>query len=219
MIRSLLLVGPRPDTALKSEADALVLPAEGAAEQNFGEAARLLISAGRRIFIAIASIRSASADACLDVAVACRPCGVILTSAASGRDVARLDARIGVHEAVHGVEAGSIRVIAGVGATAASILEMASFVDCSPRLTGMLFDPLALAAALGCQIDADAVRVARAMVLASARAAGVQAIHRDRGGDIERLASRDGFDAMMTDDPDRIASFANRLAGGQKGAT
>ena len=112
----------------------------------------------------------------LEAAMALAPRGIFLEQADDGGDVARLAARIAVAEARHGLDSGRTRIIATTGHDGASLLALASFRAASPRLAGLAFAAEALAATLCLPPESETLRIARAMTLFAANAAGVVAV-------------------------------------------
>lgn len=200
MLRSLLLAGPDDCVAPAAWPDVIV----GSAA-DLDRLADRAHAAGARLFLAAPPVGPGNPD--LEIARSGLHDGVLMLFAGSGRDVARLDAMLSVAEAVHGLPAGRIRIIAPVASGAEALVDAASFIGCSARLEGLTFDPAALATSLGCAIDADAVRVGRSVAIAVARVAGVAAIHVCAGSAAEEIACREGFDAAITSDAARISSL------------
>jgi citrate lyase subunit beta/citryl-CoA lyase len=151
---------------------------------------------------AILHVRIAAADdaAALAGAMAAAPAGILLADAAAGQDVARLDARLAVAEAERGLPHGATRILAVAGATPAALFAMDSFIGCSARLSGLIHDPAALARSLGAEEPSDLQRIARALTVAAAHAAGVVAIDGDDRIDAE-TARREGFGGKLVAAP------------------
>lgn len=156
----------------------------------------------------------------LDAMVRAAPAAVMLPKPRHGGDVTRLSQAIDVREATFEIEAGATRIIAIATETPASLLAMASYAGCSPRLIGLAWGREDLSAALGAAATTDEAgtmsspfRLARDLCLIAAAAAGVAAIdeiHADfrDGAGLERsarAAARDGFAGKMAIHPDQVA--------------
>ena len=154
---------------------------------------------------AILHVRIAAADdaAALAGAMAAAPAGILLANAAAGQDVARLDARLAVAEAERGLPHGATRILAVAGSTPAALFAMDSFIGCSARLVGP--DPRpGRAGPLARRRGApDLQRIARALTVAAAHAAGVVAIDGETGIDAE-TARREGFGGKLVTAPSRL---------------
>jgi citrate lyase subunit beta/citryl-CoA lyase len=170
-----------------------------------------------RLFVGINGFASGLADPDLDAAVAAGADGIVLPKAVGGVDVTRLDAKIAVAEAIHGIPDGRTRIVAGVGDSALSVFAAGSFRGASHRLIGLAWSTAGLAADLGTTAVrdssgalAEAFRTARTSVLLGAAAADVQAIDEpDDGASSEALAAavRDGFSAASTRSIGAIAAI------------
>jgi citrate lyase subunit beta/citryl-CoA lyase len=147
------------------------------------------------------------------------PDGIVLPKAAGGRDVALLDARLAVREALHGLEDGATRIVVLATETPGAIFALGSYGGASPRLAGLAWSADDLSAAIGAatsRIDgawSEPMRVARSLTLFAAAAAGVQAIdgvygdYKDAAG-LKRdcdAARRDGFTGKLAIHPDQVA--------------
>ncbi|MFG5118900.1 aldolase [Methylorubrum sp. POS3] len=132
------------------------------------------------------------------------PDAILLDRARSGRDVAALGARLAVHEAEHGWPDGGLPILAQIG-DPLGVLEARSFVGASPRLAGLGLDTVALADALGAEAAGETVRQARGLVRLAAAAAGVTALVTLAPDGIE-AARRDGFELLITRDPEALSS-------------
>ena len=147
----------------------------------------------RTLHVRIAAAEDAAG---LGAIMAAAPAGIVLSDAASGQDVARLDARLAVAEAEAGLMHGATRILAVAGSTPAALFAMDSFIGCSMRLSGLIHDPAALARSLGAEEPSDLQRIARALTIAAAHAAGVVAIDGDDRIDAE-AARREGFGGKL----------------------
>ncbi len=147
------------------------------------------------------------------------PDGIVLPKATGGGDVALLDARLAVREALHGIADGGTRIVAIATESAAAIFGLGTYTGASRRLAGL---------DLGCggscrryrravdprrRRSLDGAEPARAVLaLFGAAAAGVAAIDtvytdfRDLDGlEAEcRMARRDGFSRKLAIHPDQV---------------
>ena len=233
-LRSLLLVrGEVPDslrTVARAGADALVL--DLAREAHSGSPVRAGVAAVRaaagrcvELYIRVGGFATDLVDRQLEAAMPGRPDGILLADTIGGQDLSRLGAMLAVHEAEHGFEDGSTRIIATVS-SARGVLAAGTLAGVGRRLAGIAWDADALRIDLGAESTRDAVgfyadpyRVARAMTLFAAAAAKVRAIDTAYDGaepdglaDQCRVARRDGFSAKLALDAAQVpiinAAFA-----------
>lgn len=230
-MRSLLVVPAlAPHTlaeALVCGADVVIVDLARGRDDETGAAARAAASdfvaahAERgerpRLFVRVAGFAGGGLDADLDAAVTAGADGIVLPQAAAGGEITRLDAKIAVAEAIHGVPEGRTRIVAMVAETAHASLQIASFRGASRRLVGMAWNAEALAADLGARaargpdgILGDAFRLTRTLTLLGAVAADCAPIDGIHDGDLDdlaaacRAAADDGFTAKMASDPAQI---------------
>ena len=230
-----LLIAPGDDearlaAALASEADAVAIDLCVAAEARAAaRAAAAGVLKGRdhdrrpALMVQVSPLADGENDLDLDAVVGLAPAALLLPKARGGASVQRLSARLAVREADNGLEHGSTRIIA-VADTAAALLNLASFRDCSARLIGLAWDAAGFAADVGARPGGEATeaagspcRLARDLTLIGAAAAGVAAIDAGfLGADAEGLrveglaARRDGFSAKMAMSADH-ARIINQL--------
>ncbi len=230
-MRSLLLVPAsdprRMEEALGSGADVIVVDLEGlvaAADKLTARAAMadfVAAHAGQperpRLHVRINGFSSGLTDLDLDAAVAAGAEGIMLPQAGGGTDVTRLDAKIAVAEAVHGLPDGRTRITALTGESAHAVFQAGTYRGASHRLAGLAWGAERLAADLGARAVRgaggellDAFRMARALTLLGAVAAGVTPIDGLHGGfdGLEaacRDAARDGFTAKLAADAAQVA--------------
>ena len=231
-MRSLLFVPgdskEKLEKAYRSGADALILDLEDSVAASGKEAARRTTLAFLKdhrgqssrplLYVRINALSTPLADGDLDVVMTGSPDGIVLPKAVSGSDVALLDARIAVREALHGIADGATRIIAIATESAASIFGLGSYAGASPRLTGVAWGAEDLAADTGARATrADAAwtepnQMVRNLALFGAAAAGVAAIDTVYTDfrDLEGLgnecsaAVRDGFSAKLAIHPDQV---------------
>lgn len=219
-LRSMLFVpGDRPDRmdkALASGADALILDLEDSVAAAARADARAAVSAflarphpGVARWVRINPLDSGlCAD---DLAAATGADGIVLPKAASGADVAALDAMLG---------GGDARILPIATETPAAIFGLGSYAGCSSRLAGITWGAEDLPAAIGAVSSREddgrytpPYEMIRALTLFGAHAAGVAPIEtvfpdfRNLAG-LEAYcarAMRDGFTGMMAIHPAQVA--------------
>jgi citrate lyase subunit beta / citryl-CoA lyase len=161
----------------------------------------------------VGALDSGRTDHDLGAIMSARPDGIVLPAALGGRDIARLGAKLAVHEAEQGIEDGTTRILACAAASASAVLALACVAGASRRLAALVFDPEPLAAELGVAVASEPIRHARSMLLLAARAAGAAAIEgpsplpRDatRFSATCREARTDGFAGKIARDPEEVA--------------
>jgi len=115
--------------------------------------------------------------------VPARPDAIMLPKAEGGADVVRTDAKLLAREAIAGLPDGSIRIVAIATETATALFLAGTYGGASARLEGLTWGAEDLSAELGAEANRDGegrfldpYRLARALCLAGAAAARVQAI-------------------------------------------
>ncbi|WP_407050607.1 HpcH/HpaI aldolase/citrate lyase family protein [Methyloraptor flagellatus] len=233
-MRSLLFVpadSPRKlEKALASGADVLIVDLEDSVAAGAKAAARASAAAFLRevaatterpkLYVRINAFVTGLVDADLDAVLGAGAEGIMLPKAGGGQDVTRLDAKIAVHEAIHGLGDGAIRVIAIATEMASALFQMGSYRGASRRLAGLAWGAEDLAADIGVPANRDATgafldpfRLARTLALLGAVGAevvpidGVYTAFRDLDGLRRECAEavRDGFTAKMAIHPDQVA--------------
>ena len=196
-MRSLLFVAAddakKLDKAMACSADALILDledsisAQGKAQARM-RAAAFIGEAGKvaqrpRLLVRINGFATGLADADLDAVVPARPDAIMLPKAQGGPDVVRADAKLSAREAIAGLPDGSIRIVAIATETATALFLAGTYGGASARLEGLTWGAEDLSAELGAETNRDGegrfldpYRLARALCLAGAAAARVQAI-------------------------------------------
>jgi citrate lyase subunit beta/citryl-CoA lyase len=232
-MRSLLFVPADSDKklqkAMSSGADALLIDLEDSVAPERKETARACGLAFLRqartqppcpkLFVRINGIETGLADADLDAVVAGAPDGIMLPKAQGGSSVIHLDAKLTAREAMHGLPEQSIAVLAIATETAMALFHAGTYAGASRRLTGLTWGAEDLSADLGAEANRDAdgnfldpYRLARALCLAGAAAANVQAIDtvyvdfRNESGlrrECEE-ARRDGYTGKMAIHPAQV---------------
>lgn len=155
----------------------------------------------------------------LDAVMTGAPDGILLPKCRGGSDVALLDSRIAVREALHGIEDGKTRILVLATETAASLFGAGTYAGSSPRLAGVAWGAEDLAADVGATTNrndgdwTEPFRLARNLCLFGAAAARVDAIDtvhadfRDLAGlstECE-MAARDGFAGKLAIHPAQVA--------------
>jgi citrate lyase subunit beta/citryl-CoA lyase len=195
-MRSLLFVpadgGRKLDKAMASGADAVIVDLEDSISPEAKSAARrsaadFLKTAGTvakrpRLLVRVNGLDTGLIDDDLDAVVASRPDAIMLPKAEGGASVILADAKLAVREAIAGLPDGQIGIVAIATETAASLFAMGTYRSASARLLGLTWGAEDLSADLGGEANRDATgrfldpyRLARALCLAGAAAAQVQA--------------------------------------------
>ena len=232
-MRSLLFVpadgGSKLDKAVASGADAVIVDLEDSIVPERKEAARKLAfdflkahgarKDRPRLLVRINGLDTGMTDADLDAIVAGAPDAILFPKAEGGASVTHLDAKLTAREAIAGVPAGSIKILAQIVELAAGLFSAGTYKNCSPRLIGMTWGPEDLSAELGAEANREAdgtlsepYRIARAFCLFGAAAAKVPAIEtihvNFRDPDVLRrdteLARRDGFTGRLAIHPAQV---------------
>ena len=155
----------------------------------------------------------------LDAVVPARPDAIMLPKAEGGASVVHADAKLAVREAIAGLPDGHVKIVAIATETAGALFLAGSYGGASARLAGLTWGAEDLSAELGAETNRDAdgrfldpYRLARALCLAGAAAAQVQAID-TIAADFRNLAllrreteeaRRDGFTGKMAIHPAQV---------------
>jgi citrate lyase subunit beta/citryl-CoA lyase len=197
LMRSLLFVpaddARKLDKAMASGADAVIvdledsIPDQGKADARVSAAA-FIGNAGKatqrpRLLVRINGLATGLADADLDAVVPARPDAIMLPKAEGGADIVRADAKLAAREAIAGLPDGCIKIVAIATETATALFLAGTYGGASARLEGLTWGAEDLSAELGAETNRDRngdfldpYRLARALCLAGAAAARVQAI-------------------------------------------
>jgi citrate lyase subunit beta/citryl-CoA lyase len=232
-MRSFLFVpadgGKKLDKAMASGADAVIVDLEDAvagdrkAQARASAADFLREAAGLarrpRLIVRVNGFATGLTDADLDAVVPARPDAVMLPKAEGGASIVHADAKLCAREALAGLPEGGIGIVAIATETAAALFAAGSYAGASARLAGLTWGAEDLSAELGAEANRDAdgrfldpYRLARALCLAAAAAAQVQAIDTIaadfRNLDLLRReaeeARRDGFTGKMAIHPAQV---------------
>jgi citrate lyase subunit beta/citryl-CoA lyase len=232
-MRSLLFVpadSPKKlDKAMTSGADALIVDLEdsvapsGKAHARQSAAAFLEEAATAKtrpyLIVRVNSLKTGLIDADLDAIVPQKPDAIMLPKAEGGASVVHADAKLAVREAENGLPDGHIKIAAIATETAAALFLAGTYASASNRLSALTWGAEDLSAELGAEKNRDTqgvlldpYRLARALCLAAAAAAGVPAIdtvfvdfhdseafRRECGA-----ARRDGFWGKMAIHPSQV---------------
>lgn len=231
-MRSLLFVPGdsrrKLEKAVSSGADVLLIDLEDSVALEAKPAARDSAAAfirertGRRgpqLFVRINALDTGLADDDLAAVMKAKPAGIMLPKANAPADIEHLAAKLNVHEAENGIEAGATRIIAIMTETAEGVLAAPTYRRSLPRLSGLTWGAEDLSADIGARTARDAAgnyndifRLARAMTLLAATACRVIPIDtvfvnfRDGDGLLSECleAERDGFVAKMAIHPAQV---------------
>jgi citrate lyase subunit beta/citryl-CoA lyase len=196
-MRSLLFVpaddAKKLDKAMASGADALIvdledsIPTQGKANARLSAAAFIADAAKAahrpRLLVRVNGFASGLCDADLDAVVPARPDAIMLPKAEGGADVVRADAKLSAREAIAGLPDGCVKIVAIATETATALFLAGTYGEASGRLEALTWGAEDLSADLGAEANRDGegrfldpYRLARALCLAAAAAARVQAI-------------------------------------------
>ncbi len=232
-MRSLLFVpadSPKKlDKGMTSGADALIVDLEDSIAPDCKARARdsaaaflkdVGVAASRPyLVVRINGLQTGLTDADLDAIAPAQPDAIMLPKAEGGASVVHADAKLAVREAANGLPDGHIKIFPIATETAASLFLAGTFAGASARLRALTWGAEDLSAELGAETNRDAdghyldpYRLARALCLAGAAAAGVPAIDtvyidfRDSDGLRSdcNAARRDGFSAKMAIHPAQV---------------
>jgi citrate lyase subunit beta/citryl-CoA lyase len=232
-MRSLLFVpadgGRKLDKAMTCGADAVIvdledsISASGKADARRSAAAFLsevIKTAQRpRLLVRVNGLATGMTDADLDAVIPARPDAIMLPKAEGGASIVHADAKLAAREATSGIPDGSVKIVAIATETATALFLAGTFGGASARLQGLTWGAEDLSAELGAETNRDAdgrfldpYRLARALCLAGAAAAQVQAID-TIAADFRNLAllrrecedaRRDGFTGKMAIHPAQV---------------
>jgi citrate lyase subunit beta/citryl-CoA lyase len=233
VMRSLLFVpadgGSKLDKAMASGTDAVIVDLEDSIAPDGKVAARksaadFLKQASQaasrpRLLVRVNAIATGLIDADLDAVVSARPDAIMLPKAEGGASIVHADAKLAVCEALGGLPDGTIKILAIATETAAALFRAGTYGGASARLTGLTWGAEDLSADLGAETNRDAdgrfldpYRLARALCLAGAAAAGVPALDTVTPDfrnaallrDEAQAARRDGFVGKMAIHPAQV---------------
>jgi|SRR5712691_1967781 len=233
MFRSLLFVpadgGSKLDKAMASGADAVIVDLEDSvsaegkagARQSAADFLRDAVKQAKRprLLVRVNAIATGLIDDDLDAVVSARPDAIMLPKAEGGAGVVHADAKLAVREAISGLPDGHVKIVAIATETATALFLAGTYRGASARLEGLTWGAEDLSAELGAEANRgadgrflDPYRLARALCLAGAAAARVQAID-TIAADFRNLAAlrreteearRDGFTGKMAIHPAQV---------------
>ena len=148
--------------------------------------------------------------------------GLLIPMVESPDQVRHVAARLDALEAEHGIEAGSIRLIA-IAETAKGVLAAPAVATSTPRLRTLLLGPADLAHDLGIELTADGYELfhVRSQIVLAARAAGLEGpidgpflgLKDDEGTRLSaQWAKRLGFQGKMVLHPQQLPVVAEVFA-------
>ena len=217
------------EKAMTSGADAVIIDLEDSVAAEGKAAARnsaadflaeaVKLAKRPRLLVRVNGFATGLTDADLDAVVPARPDAIMLPKAEGGAGVIHADAKLTAREAIAGLPDGHIKIVAIATETASALFLAGTYGGASPRLEGLTWGAEDLSAELGAEANRDAdgnfldpYRLARALCLAGAAAARVQAID-TIAADFRNLellrreteeARRDGFAGKMAIHPAQV---------------
>jgi len=227
MIRSFLFVPADSERKLKkaasSGADALILDLEdsvvAAARPAARERACEYLAGKDNVWVRINPIDSDDAQADLDAVMPSAPAGIVLPKPESAAAANELALRLDALEALHGLQAGSTRILPLCTEHPAAMFSLQSYVGATERIMGLSWGAEDLSAAVGATENRDeegnwlpVYELARSLCLLAATAANVCAVDtvytdfKNTQGlsAAARKARRDGFSGMLAIHPGQI---------------
>ncbi|GGC71750.1 HpcH/HpaI aldolase/citrate lyase family protein [Chelatococcus reniformis] len=179
--------------AMQSGADALILDLEDSVAAGEKDKARQVTrdflneatgaSGGPRLFVRVNALDTGLTDGDLAAVMARGPYGIILPKSCGGADIARLGAKLAVHEAESELADGVTRIMPVATETGASVFALGTYAGSSRRLLGLSWGAEDLSADIGAQTNkrddgqfSEPFRLVRSLLLFAAAAAGVDAI-------------------------------------------
>jgi citrate lyase subunit beta / citryl-CoA lyase len=217
------------DKAMASGADAVIVDLEDSisaagkadARKSAADFVRDAVEQNRRprLLVRVNGFATGLTDADLDAVVPARPDAIMLPKAEGGAGVIHADAKLTAREAIAGLPDGHIKIVAIATETATALFLAGTYRGASARLEGLTWGAEDLSAELGAETNRDGdgrfldpYRLARALCLAGAAAAQVQAID-TIAADFRNLellrreteeARRDGFTGKMAIHPAQV---------------
>lgn len=164
-----------------------------------------------QIFLEVGPLGAGSIEAELDAAAPLAPAGVFLRGCGSRAELQQLSVKLAVREAEARLPEGALRIVAWAAQTPDAIFALGNYAGASQRLSALVFDAPALAAALGVPAGSPTIGAARAQLALGAAAAGVPALELAFGGDVTRvcgLAKDAGFAGVIAREAGEVAAIA-----------
>src|SRR5204862_4444290 len=165
--------------------DSIALDGKARARESAAAFLKQTVAGAQRpyLLVRVNSLQTGLTDADLDAVVPARPDAIMLPKAEGGASVVRADARLSAREAIAGLPDGHIKIVAIATETATALFLAGTYAGASARLEGLTWGAEDLSAELGAEANRDGdgrfldpYRLARALCLAGAAAARVQAI-------------------------------------------
>jgi len=209
--------------ASQSGADALILDLEDSVVPDARPDARRLsreFASGKAdVWIRINPIGSADAMADLEAVMPSAPTGIMLPKARSAADARTLADALDTLERANEIEVGTTQILPLCSERPEALFTLDSYIDATPRLSGLTWGAEDLSAAVGATENRDEdgnwlapYALARSLCLFAAAASEVAAIdtvytdYRNSGGLAIYAANsrRDGFSGMLAIHPDQV---------------
>lgn len=169
--------GVPADLLLLNLEDGVAGSRKEAARSNAVAAMRALDFGRREVAVRVNNPASETGRKDLESIIPCRPDGICLPKVETPGAVAGLDAVIRALEAANGIPEGSVRIHAMIE-SAAGVLSAAGIAAACPRMTSLLFGSADYCEDVRCTCGDDRLELLLAlqMIVAAARAAGIDAI-------------------------------------------
>ncbi|HEX3651315.1 MAG TPA: CoA ester lyase [Rhizomicrobium sp.] len=232
ILRSLLFVPADSEKKLAkargSAADALILDLEDSVAAENRAKARAMVRElltdkhSQSIWVRINPLGSDDFIRDVEALVASQPAGFVVPKPDGPHVLNVIDAHILTRESLAELPAGGIKLLPVATETPAAVLSLGDYRSPPPRLAALTWGAEDLAAALGAAGNRDehgefllTFKIARALCLMAAKAAGVDAIEtlhanfRDTEGlaRAARAAQREGFSGMLAIHPDQVETI------------
>jgi citrate lyase subunit beta/citryl-CoA lyase len=176
-------------------------------------------AAGSTLFC-VAKPGDEAGQSAIEQLVALRPHGFVLSGCGGVADIQKFDVMLRVAEAHHGIEAGSIGLVAELGEDLAFLLSQTSLKDVSRRLIAVIFDGEGVTQATASQaLNTAASRVgaplliARSAAVITARQAGIACYEllKETDGDprtMREIALADGFSGVVARNAEQLEALS-----------
>lgn len=211
--------------ACSGAAQALILDLEDSVAPDQKIEARRIVQgmlhqapAGKALWVRVNALDTGLTIADLAAVVPAKPFGIVLPKCRGGADLAQVSHYLDAFEAAHGLNPQSIKILVIATETGEAVFGMGTYRNVTPRLAGLSWGAEDLAADIGAMANrvngayTEPFRVARALCLHAAAAAGVPAID-TVCVDLEdpavlineaREARRDGFAGKLAIHPKHV---------------
>jgi len=211
--------------ACSGAAQALILDLEDSVAPDQKIEARRIVQgmlrqapAGKALWVRVNALDTGLTIADLAAVVPAKPFGIVLPKCRGGADLAQVAHYLDAFEAAHGLNPQSIKIVVIATETGEAVFCMGTYRNVTPRLAGLSWGAEDLAADIGAMANrvngayTEPFRVARALCLHAAAAAGVPAVD-TVCVDLEdpavllneaREARRDGFAGKLAIHPKHV---------------